>query len=100
MHPRIKELYELIKQIDPQKILNIEVLHFLKDYGATRTESSITIHLGFGIQAKEVDDFVLQSNVWEHEDVNEVFYQTLKYLYYSDNASDYKADDDSVQISL
>jgi len=100
MHPRIKELYELLKDVDPAKILNVEVLYFLKEYGATRTEAAIVLHLGFSIDARDADDFVIKSKVWESEDPNDVFYQTLKYLYYNPDDSNYEADDDRVQVSI
>src|SRR5215218_5948305 len=100
MHPRIKELYELIKSVEKTKVLNVEVLHFLKEHSATRTEAAITLHLGFGIEAKQADDFVIQSQVWEPENANDVFYQTLKYLYYNPNDTNYEADDNRVQVSI
>lgn len=101
MHPRIRELYELIKHADSSNALNIETLKTLKNYGATRTEASITIHLGFGISAEEVDNYVLKTNIWDAEELNDVFYQTLKYLYQSVNEPGYTDDDnDSIKISL
>ncbi|MDB5250689.1 MAG: hypothetical protein JWQ40_5083 [Segetibacter sp.] len=100
MHPRIKELYELIKIVEKAKVLTFEVLHFLKENGATRTEAAIVLHLCFNIEAKQADDFVIKSQVWEPEDPDDVFYQTLKYLYYNPEDSNYEADDNRVQVSI
>lgn len=100
MHPRIKELYNLIKGISREKVLHIEVLFILKDYGATRAEATIALHLGFNTDLQVVDEFVINSKVWESEDPNEVFYQTLKYLYYKPDDPNYEANDDSVNISI
>jgi hypothetical protein len=38
MHPRIKE-------ITPEKALNLEVLHLLKNYGATRTYTLVSSYV-------------------------------------------------------
>lgn len=100
MHPRIQELFGLIKDISTEKVLNKEVLHLLKDYGATRTEASIMFHLGFNIEPKKADQFVIESGIWENEDLNEVFYQTLKYLYYDPNDPNYDVGEDTVQVSI
>ncbi|MBC7946937.1 MAG: hypothetical protein H7Y42_03590 [Chitinophagaceae bacterium] len=100
MHPRIKELFELLKNVNPEKILDPEVLYYLKEHGATRTEATITLHLGFRIDSKVADDFVICSKVWEPESPNDVFYQTLKYVYYNPDDPTYEADDNSVRIPL
>jgi hypothetical protein len=100
MHPRIQELYNLIKGISPEKILHNEVLYILKDYGASRTEASIALHLGFNIEPSKVDDFVITSQIWPHEDPNDVFFQTMKYLYYDSKDKNYDSDDDKVSISI
>jgi hypothetical protein len=100
MHPRIKDLFSQIKEISPEKVLNIEVLHLLKDYGATRTEASITIHQGFNLDLEKVDDFVIKSNIWTNEAIGDVFYETLKYLYYNPDDPNYESDDNRTQISI
>lgn len=100
MHPRIEELYKLILNSKAENVLDIEVLNLLKDGGATRTEAAITLHLGFKVNASEADDFVIQSKVWQAEEPNDVFYQTLKYLYYNPNDTNYEADDDRIQVSI
>lgn len=100
MHPRIEKLFNQIKEISPEKVLNIEVLHLLKDYGTTRTEASMTLHQGFNLHLEEVDKFVIKSNIWTNETLEDVFYETLKYLYYNPDDPNYKADDNSAQISI
>lgn len=100
MHPRIKELYNQIHMIAPQNPLNIEVLHFLKECGATRTEATITLHQGFNLAIEEVDNVVLKSNIWTNVNLEDVFFETLKYVYYNPDDPNYKSGDDTVQISF
>ncbi len=100
MHPRIKELFNQIKEISPEVVLNIEVLHQLKDFGATRTEASIALHQGFNLNLEEVDSFVIKSNLWKDEVLGDVFYETLKYLYYNPDDPNYESDDNRAQIPI
>ena len=100
MHPRIKYLYSLINEIKPEKVLDIAVLQLLKDEGSTRTEAAITLHLGFNIDAVAADKFVIESMIWPGENIEDVFYQTMKYLQYNPNDPDYDADDNRVKISI
>ena len=100
MHPRIKELYYKIKWLPVENLLSRETLFLLKKYGATRTEASITLHQGFNLDLDQVDDFVLKSNIWNKEDLIDVFYESLKYLYYNPDDPDYESDDNGVRVSF
>lgn len=100
MHPRIEELYNVIKNRTPQNVLDKETLLLLKEYGCTKTEAAITIYLGFKINDTEADAYVAKSGIWPNEDIQDVFFQTLKYLYYNPDDPKYKADDDSVTVSI
>jgi hypothetical protein len=100
MHPRIKEVYSHIKEFSPEKVLNTEVLHFLKDYGATRSEATIALHQGFNLDLDKVDSFVLSSRIWTNETLEGVFFETLKYLYYNPDDPNYESDDNSVRVSF
>jgi hypothetical protein len=100
MHPRIKELYNQIKDISPENVLHIEVLHLLKECGATRTEAAITLHLGFNLDLNEVDIVLNKSNIWTNVNLDDVFYATLKYIYYNPEDPNYESDDDRVQIPI
>jgi hypothetical protein len=100
MHPRIEEIFNQIKEMSAEKVLNVEVLYLLREYGATRTEASIALHQGFNLNLEEVDNFVIKSNIWTDESLGDVFYETLKYLYYNPDDPNYESDDNRAQISI
>jgi len=88
----------LLKDYNPKTVLHIGTLLFFKEKGATATETVITLHLGFGIQDTEAEKFVYDSDVWERENVNDIFDQTLIYLYYKPNDPNYKVDSNAITI--
>lgn len=80
MHPEIKEIINQLDLNDSYWNLNTNTLLFLKEIGIGQTEAIIAIHLGKHITLESVQEYVFQSNIWPHEDINEVAYKTFKYL--------------------
>lgn len=82
LHPRIQELSKIIEEQDSEMLLSIETLKKLLAYGATATEAAITLHLAFNVSDEKASEFVLNSNLFPIEEINDTAYQTLTYLYY------------------
>ncbi len=80
MHPRIEEIVRLMGNSMPSKILNNSILLFLKKNGVTQTEAIISIHYAWRIPIQDVQDFVYAAKIFDPEDINEVAYQTFKYM--------------------
>ena len=98
MHPRIEYLAKLLKDYNPKTLLDLATLYFFKEKGATATEAVITLNLGFGVQDKEAERFVYGSDVWEQENVNDIFDQTLIYLFYKPDDPNYKVSSKEITI--
>ena len=98
MHPRIEFLTKLLKDYNPKTLLHVGTLLFFKENGATATEVVITLHLGFGIQDTDAERFVYDSDVWEQENVNDIFDQTLIYLFYNPDDPNYKVNSKEITI--
>ena len=100
IHPRIDELIQKLKGVEAKNTLSLNTLELLKGLGATRTEATIVIHQGFGISDEKADDFVLKSNVWPAQVIQEVFYETLKYMNYKPDDQGYSDDGNTIKVSL
>jgi hypothetical protein len=100
MHPRIEKLTSLVKESNPNPLLHVDTLIFLKDKGVTRTEAALTLFLGFGIPDTEADEFVNSSKIWEPEDINAIFDQTLIYCFYVPNDPKYQVTENKISVPL
>ena len=80
MHPRIKELFESLQEKHINSPLSRDTFEFLKEIGSTQTEAIVTLHLGFNISLESAQNAIYESNIWEYEDLNEIAFQTFKYL--------------------
>ena len=98
MHPKIKKFGNLLRAYNPPLLLSLDTLYFLKEKGATATEAAITLFSLFHIPNEDAEKFVYDSNVWEPEDINEIFDQTLIYLFYDKNNPNYQADCKKIRI--
>ena len=80
MHSRIKEIFEKIKY-NHQGTEHLDTL--LKDLhglNTTRTEASIVLFQGYGLDREKADELIINSGLWESEDYLETMYQVAKYL--------------------
>lgn len=75
MHERIRDLYEkLILGMDEDHSIN-DLLNILKKIGATRTEAWIVLYQGYGMDEKEAETVV-----WNSDIENETYIETLEQL--------------------
>jgi len=54
----------------------------LKAVGATQTEAIVTLHLVRDVPLERVQPTVYSSEIWEYENLNDIAFQTFKYLEY------------------
>lgn len=83
LHPRIEYLYQELQGLNPSKILDLGILSFLKDKGATATEVIVTLHLCYNVILEDAERFVFDSNAFPYEGINEIAFQTFEYLYFN-----------------
>lgn len=82
LHPRIEELYDSLKKLNPSDLLSTEVLCFLEDQGASATEATMVLHLGYEVGLEDAERCIFSSNIFPAEEINDTAYQTFTYLYY------------------
>jgi hypothetical protein len=84
LHPRIIEISEAIKALNPSKLLSQITLEYLSSYGATATEAAIALHQVFEIPLEEAGDFIIKSNLFPSESPSDTAYFTMTYMYYDE----------------
>ena len=99
-HPKIEMIGDLIKEYNPPVLLSFDTLRFLKEKGATATEAAITLFSVFGVPDEEAEKFVYESGIWEPENINDIFDQTLIYLFYDPNSESYKVNKRKIRIPI
>ena len=82
LHPVIQKFSNLILEGELNNLFDNKILKRLQDAGASATEATMVLHLGYKMDIKEVEEFVFNSGIFPEAEINDVAFESYEYLYY------------------